>query len=100
MEGLKQAALCALLEELEVLFNEDSGATEYEMARGNAATCIELLNQIGMPEDAELPEGGMVALGMNSVEIFVVKRFRTVGEDAQSEILNILQNRAGEKMKF
>lgn len=100
MEGLKRAALCALLEELEVLFNENSGAAEYEMARGNAATCIELLNQIGVPEDAELPEGGMVALGMNSVDTFVVKSFHAAGEDAQSEILDILKNRAFEKMKF
>lgn len=94
MEKLKRAALCALMEELEVLFNEDSGAAEYEIARGNAETCIEILNQLGMPENAELPEGGMVALGMNSVEIFVAKRFRAAGEDAQSEIINILQNRA------
>lgn len=100
MEGLKQAALCALLEELEVLFDDDVSAAEQTEARGNAALCIKILHEIGMPERPELPEDGAVTLGMNSVDTFVVKSFNAAGEDAQSEILDILKNRAFEKMKF
>ena len=53
-----------------------------------------------MPEHAEPPENSVVAWGMNSVDAFVVKSFHAAGEDAQSEILDILKNRAFEKRKF
>lgn len=92
MEELKRAVLRALLEEIGVLFDEDSGAAEYAEARGNAERCIKILHEIGMPEHAEPPE--------NSVDAFVVKSFHAAGEDAQSEILDILKNRAFEKRKF
>ncbi len=100
MEELKRAVLRALLEEIGVLFDEDSGAAEYAEARGNAELCIKILHEIGMPEHAEPPENSVVARGMNSVDAFVVKSFRAAGEDAQSEILDILKNRAFEKRKF
>ena len=100
MEKLKRAVLRALLEEIGVLFDEDSGAAEYAEARGNAELCIKILHEIGMPEHAEPPENSVVAWGMNSVDAFVVKSFHAAGEDAQSEILDILKNRAFEKRKF
>lgn len=100
MEELKRAVLRALLEEVGVLFDEDSGADEYAEALGNAELCIKILHEIGMPEHAEPPENIVVAWGMNSVDAFVVKSFHAAGEDAQSEILDILKNRAFEKRKF
>ena len=100
MEELKRAVLRALLEEIGVLFDEDSGAAEYAETRGNAELCIKILQEIGMPEQAEPPENSVVAGGMNSVDAFVVKSFHAAGEDAQSEILDILKNRAFEKRKF
>ena len=100
MEELKRAVLRALLEEIGVLFDEDSGAAEYAEARGNAERCIKILHEIGMPEHAEPPENSVVAWDMNSVDAFVVKSFHAAGEDAQSEILDILKNRAFEKRKF
>lgn len=94
MEELKQAALCTLLGELTTLFDEYSGAEEYAEARGNAAQCIRILHEIGMPEQAVLPEGGTVMLGTNSTERFVVHNFRTANDDAKSKVLDILKNRA------
>ena len=92
MEKLKRAVLRALLEEIGVLFDEDSGAAEYAEARGNAERCIKILHEIGMPEHAEPPENSVAAWGMN--EVFVVNAFRAAGKAAQYEILDILKNRA------
>ena len=64
MEELKRAVLRALLEEIGVLFDEDSGAAEYAEARGNAELCIKILHEIGIPEHAEPPENSVVAWGM------------------------------------
>lgn len=103
MEELKRAVLRALLEEIGVLLSGCDGAQDaqqYAEARGNAELCIKILHEIGMPEHAEPPENSVVAWGMNSVDAFVVKSFHAAGEDAQSEILDILKNRAFEKRKF
>lgn len=100
MEELRNAALCTLLEEITTLFDEYSGAEEYAEARGNAAQCIRILNEIGMPEKAVLPGDRVDLLCMDSTERFLVQSFRAAGEDVQSKILDILKNRACEKMKL
>lgn len=94
MEELKQAALCTLLEELTTLFDECSGAEEYAEARGNAAQCIRILNEIGMPKQAILPKVRADLLSMDSTERFLVDDFHTASDDAKSKVLDILENRA------
>ena len=94
MEELKQAALCTLLEELTTLyslFDEHSGAEEYAEARSNAAQCIRILNEIGMPKQAILPKDRVDLLSMDSTERFLVQSFRMANDDAKSKVLDILK---------
>lgn len=94
MEKLKREVLGALLHELEAFFDEACSWTARDEARQNAAQCIKILHEIGMPEDAVLPGDGVYMIGLNSTDRFVARGFHSAGEKARSEILDILKNRA------
>lgn len=100
MERLKRATLRALLDELEDFYDEDSSWPARAEARQNAERCIKILHEIGMPEDVLLPGDGVAMIGLSRVERFVVEGFHAAGADARSEVLDILKNRAFEKMEF
>lgn len=94
MEKLKREALRALLHEFEAFFDEACSWTARDEARQNAAQCIKILHEIGMPDDAVLPGDGVAMIGLNSTDRFVARGFRSAGANARSEILDILKNRA------
>lgn len=86
MEDLKQSVLGALQRAINALAKASPNSVEAADARAAMAQCMKILLDIGVPKQVGRDEHG--------VENFVVGAFRTAGKAAQSEILDILKNRA------
>ena len=98
IDGVLQEMKHMTPQQIEVMITYMQGmataAKLMQAERQDAAQCIKILHEIGMPEDAVLPGDGVAMIGLNSTDRFVARGFHSAGANARSEILDILKNRA------